>query len=117
MTRKLAAILAVDVVSYSRLMSDNEPGALAALQTHRAEVIAPSIVNHGGREEAIGHQDRAGGDQRHAEPVWRGQAREKHTPNSATSTSESLSIGATLAAASPGRTGCQPRQEQKEIAS
>jgi adenylate cyclase len=50
MTRKLAAILAVDVVSYSRLMSDNEPGALAALQTHRAEVIAPSIVNHGGRE-------------------------------------------------------------------
>ena len=49
MTRKLAAILAADVAGYSRLMSEDESGTLAALQAHRAELIAPSIAKHGGR--------------------------------------------------------------------
>ena len=49
MTRKLAAILAADVAGYSRLMSEDEAGTLAALQTQRAEVVAPSIAKHGGR--------------------------------------------------------------------
>jgi class 3 adenylate cyclase/pimeloyl-ACP methyl ester carboxylesterase len=49
MDRRLAAILAADVASYSRLMSEDETGTLAALQAHRSELIAPSIVKHHGR--------------------------------------------------------------------
>jgi class 3 adenylate cyclase len=37
--RKLAAILAADVVSYSRLMGENEAGTLARLKEHRRELI------------------------------------------------------------------------------
>ena len=33
--RKLAAILAADVVGYSRLMESDEEGTLAALKRHR----------------------------------------------------------------------------------
>ena len=49
MTRKLAAILAADVAGYSRLMNADEPGTLAALQRHRAEVVSPAIAKHAGR--------------------------------------------------------------------
>jgi class 3 adenylate cyclase/pimeloyl-ACP methyl ester carboxylesterase len=49
MDRRLAAILAADVASYSRLMSEDETGTLAALQAHRSELIAPSIVTYHGR--------------------------------------------------------------------
>jgi class 3 adenylate cyclase/pimeloyl-ACP methyl ester carboxylesterase len=49
MVRRLAAILAADVVGYSRLMSADEAGTLAALQAHRAEVLSPAIDSHGGR--------------------------------------------------------------------
>jgi len=38
MERKLAAILAADVVGYSRLMGQDEAGTLAALKAIRAEV-------------------------------------------------------------------------------
>ncbi len=48
-TRKLAAILAADAVGYSRLMRQDEPGTLALLQRHRAEVINPAIAKHRGR--------------------------------------------------------------------
>ena len=34
--RRLTAILAADVVGYSRLMGANEAGTLAALKAHRA---------------------------------------------------------------------------------
>ncbi len=37
--RRLAAILAADVVGYSRLMEADEPGTLAALTAHREELI------------------------------------------------------------------------------
>jgi adenylate cyclase len=47
--RRLAAILAADAVSYSRMMSEDEPGALALLQKHRSEVIDPAIAKHRGR--------------------------------------------------------------------
>jgi len=47
--RRLAAILAADAVGYSRMMRENEPGALALLQKHRSEVIDPAIEKHHGR--------------------------------------------------------------------
>lgn len=49
MERKLAAILAADAVGYSRMMREDEPGALALLQKHRAEVLDPAIAKHRGR--------------------------------------------------------------------
>src|SRR5262245_51303844 len=49
MARRLAAILAADAPGYSRLMSADEAGTLAALQAHRSEVMAPSIARHRGR--------------------------------------------------------------------
>ncbi len=47
--RRLAAILAADVVGYSRLMEADEPGTLAALTAHREELIEPKIAEHEGR--------------------------------------------------------------------
>jgi TolB-like protein/Tfp pilus assembly protein PilF len=43
------AILAADVVDYSRLMGANEVGTLRALLSHRCELIEPLIVEHCGR--------------------------------------------------------------------
>jgi adenylate cyclase len=47
--RKLAAILAADVVGYSRLMGEDEAGTLAHLKEHRRELIDPKISEHKGR--------------------------------------------------------------------
>src|SRR5262245_39746478 len=47
--RRLAAILAADVVGYSRLMQLDEAGALAALKSRRREVLQPNIARHDGR--------------------------------------------------------------------
>ncbi len=47
--RRLAAILAVDVVGYSRLMGADEEGTLAALKAIRRELVDPRIVEHRGR--------------------------------------------------------------------
>ncbi|MFQ5968596.1 MAG: adenylate/guanylate cyclase domain-containing protein, partial [Acidimicrobiia bacterium] len=49
MERRLAAILAADVVGYSRLIHADEEGTLAALMGHREELIDPNIAEHGGR--------------------------------------------------------------------
>jgi class 3 adenylate cyclase/pimeloyl-ACP methyl ester carboxylesterase len=49
MERRLAALLAADVVGYSRLMGYDEPATLAALQLHRTELISPAITKHHGR--------------------------------------------------------------------
>ncbi len=48
MERHLAAILAADVVGYSRLMEADEPGTIAALTAHREELIEPTIAEHKG---------------------------------------------------------------------
>jgi len=48
MERRLAAILAADVVGYSRLMEADEVGVLGALKGHRHELINPSIADHHG---------------------------------------------------------------------
>jgi adenylate cyclase len=47
--RRLVAILAADVVGYSRLMGKDEAGTLKALMVIRAEVIDPKIAEHSGR--------------------------------------------------------------------
>jgi class 3 adenylate cyclase/pimeloyl-ACP methyl ester carboxylesterase len=47
--RRLAAILAADVVGYSRLMGVDEESTLATLKEHRRELIDPRIVEHRGR--------------------------------------------------------------------
>ena len=49
MERRLSAIMAADVVGYSRLMGANEVGTLTSLKTHRAELIDPAIAEHHGR--------------------------------------------------------------------
>src|SRR3954447_22839242 len=47
--RRLAAILAADMVGYSRLMEADETGTLARLRTHRLELIDPAIAKNKGR--------------------------------------------------------------------
>jgi adenylate cyclase len=47
--RRLAAILAADMVGYSRLMETDEGGTLARLRTHRLELIDPAVAKHRGR--------------------------------------------------------------------
>ena len=45
----MSAIMATDVVGYSRLMGANEVGTLTNLKSHRAELIDPTIAEHQGR--------------------------------------------------------------------
>lgn len=47
--RRLAAILAADVVGYSRLMGRDEQGTLTRLKAHRTERLESTLVRHGGR--------------------------------------------------------------------
>ena len=49
MERRLAAILAADLVGYSRLVGADEEGTLLALRTLREEMIEPLITGHRGR--------------------------------------------------------------------
>ena len=53
--RKLAAIVAVDVVGYSRLMGEDEAGTLAALRQFRAKLFEPTIAEfHGEIAKSMG---------------------------------------------------------------
>jgi adenylate cyclase len=47
--RRLAAILAGDVASYSRLMGTDEEGTLSRLNAHRREFLEPKVADHRGR--------------------------------------------------------------------
>jgi len=49
MERRLTAILAADVVGYSRLMGADEAATLAALKTLRTDLIDPKVAEHQGR--------------------------------------------------------------------
>ena len=49
MERKLTAIMAADVVGYSRLMGGDEAGTHGALKALRADFIDPTIAEHHGR--------------------------------------------------------------------
>ena len=46
--RRLAAILAVDVVGYSRLMGADELGTFERIRAHRKELFEPEIARHPG---------------------------------------------------------------------
>src|SRR5215813_3478461 len=48
-TRKIAAILAADVVGYSRLVGADEDRTLARLRALRSDLIDPTIALHHGR--------------------------------------------------------------------
>src|SRR5438270_10829869 len=48
-TRRLAAILAADVVGYSRLVGADEAGALASLGVLRRGIIERNVARHSGR--------------------------------------------------------------------
>lgn len=47
--RRLAAIMATDVVGYSRLMEANEEQTLRAVKHHRRDFFGPTVSKHGGR--------------------------------------------------------------------
>jgi TolB-like protein/class 3 adenylate cyclase len=47
--RRLAAIVAADVVGYSRLIGRDESGTVARLRKNRAERLDPVLARHGGR--------------------------------------------------------------------
>ncbi|HVT51483.1 MAG TPA: adenylate/guanylate cyclase domain-containing protein [Dongiaceae bacterium] len=49
MDRRLATIVAVDVVGYTRLMEADEAGTLALLKSRRRELLKPLAERHGGR--------------------------------------------------------------------
>lgn len=49
MQRRLAAVLAADVVGYSRLMGVDEVGTLRSLKSHRRELVDLGIAEHRGR--------------------------------------------------------------------
>ncbi len=49
MQRRLAAVLAADVVGYSRLMGADEMGTLTALKSHRRDLVDSAIAEHRGR--------------------------------------------------------------------
>ena len=48
-TRRLTAILAADVVGYSRLMGADEEGTPQRLRAHFAQLVEPKIGEHRGR--------------------------------------------------------------------
>src|SRR5215472_10093919 len=47
--RRLAAILAADVVGYTRLMERDEAGTLIALKSRRKDIVQPLVTKHIGR--------------------------------------------------------------------
>jgi adenylate cyclase len=49
MDRRLAAILAADVVGYSHLMEADEAATLADLKARRRDVLNPLVAKHRGR--------------------------------------------------------------------
>ncbi len=47
--RKLAAVMAIDVVGYGLLVGADEAGTLARVKAHRVEFVEPVIAGHRGR--------------------------------------------------------------------
>ncbi len=48
MTRRQAAILAADMIGYSRLLGEDEAGTLDALEAHREDLVELDIPEHEG---------------------------------------------------------------------
>ncbi len=53
MERRLAAIVAADMVGYSRRMGDDEAGTLVELKAHRKELIYPKAAQYHGRTRQL----------------------------------------------------------------
>lgn len=70
--RRLAAILAADVVGYSRLMEQDEARTLAALKQRRRDILKPLVAEHHGR--IVKASGAAGGAGRALSPVSPGGA-------------------------------------------
>lgn len=51
--RRLAAILAANLVGHSRLLEANEEDALNALRQHRHELFDPSVASYDGAEGSL----------------------------------------------------------------
>jgi adenylate cyclase len=49
MNRRLAAILAADIVGYSAMMGSDQEGTLTALRSLRSEVFGPTVAGHRGK--------------------------------------------------------------------
>ena len=49
MQRKLAAVLAADIVGYSALMGADQDGTLEALRSFRTELFGPTVAGHHGK--------------------------------------------------------------------
>ncbi|MGD9882178.1 MAG: adenylate/guanylate cyclase domain-containing protein [Reyranella sp.] len=47
--RRLAGILALDMVGYSRLLGRDESGTVTRWRTHRSQRLEPTLARHGGR--------------------------------------------------------------------
>ncbi len=60
MERRLAAILAADVVGYTRLIRADEEGTLARLKALRSALVDPPIAAHGGRMSACSQEETLG---------------------------------------------------------
>ena len=61
LTRRLAAILAADVVGYTRLMGEDETGTLLHLNLVWAEIFNPTVARYRGRHFLIDGYHRAAG--------------------------------------------------------
>ncbi len=64
--RRLAAIVVADMVGYSRLMREDETGALARIKYLRTEILDPKVAEFGGRIFKI--QSRSGTIENHRWP-------------------------------------------------
>jgi class 3 adenylate cyclase len=68
--RKLAAILAADVVGYSRLMGQDEAGTLERLKSLRRQLVQPKITAHKNHKKTCSGQCKFGADYRnHERPI------------------------------------------------
>ena len=70
MKRRLVAILAADVVGYSRLMGEDETGTLERLKSLRRELVQPKITAHKNHGKTYSGQCKFGADYRnHDRPI------------------------------------------------
>ena len=101
--RHLAAIVAADVVGYSRLMGVDEKGTLSALKAHRTQLIDPLIAAYKGHHrQSDGRRPAAffslgggSGFLRCGDAAWNGQAQPGHPRRRGASNSGLASISAT----------------------
>ena len=105
--RRLAAILAADVVGYSRLMGLDEGGTLSAFKAHRRELVDAKIAEHQGTDRQAHRRRHAGrvperGERRGLRRRHPAEMRERNADVPATGASSFAS--ASISATSSSRT-------------